>query len=105
MAEAKLGMRAEVQSSSALSELIARITGRPQSSLSSNTTLEGELNMSSLDRVELMSALEGRYQVDLSETKDVYKRQILDGLKNPKRAKGHPYGFYRPYGMADIQLK
>lgn len=66
--EAKLGMRTEVQSASALSELLARITGRPQSAFSSNATLEGELNMSSLDKVELMSALEGRYQVDLSET-------------------------------------
>jgi long-chain acyl-CoA synthetase len=66
--EAKLGMRTEVQSASALSELIARITGRPQSAFSSNATLEGELNLSSLDKVELMSALEERYQVDLSET-------------------------------------
>jgi long-chain acyl-CoA synthetase len=66
--EAKLGTRTEVQSASALSELIARITGRPQSAFSSDATLEGELNMSSLDRVELMSALEERYQVDLSET-------------------------------------
>jgi hypothetical protein len=31
--------------------------------------------------------------------------QILSRLKDPKRAKGHPCGFYRPYGMADIQLK
>ena len=68
VAEAKLGMRTEVQSASALSELIARITGRPQSAFSSSATLEGELNMSSLDKVELMSALEERYQVDLSET-------------------------------------
>src|ERR1700683_1947927 len=66
--EAKLGMRTEVQKASALSELLARITGRPQSAFSSSATLEGELNMSSLDRVELMSALEERYQVDLTET-------------------------------------
>jgi long-chain acyl-CoA synthetase len=69
VAEAKLGMHAEVHSDSALSELVARITGRPLNTLSSNATLEGELNMSSLDRVELMSALEGRYQVDLSEAR------------------------------------
>ena len=69
VAEAKLAMRPEVHSAGALSELVARITGRPQNAFSSNATLEGELNMSSLDRVELMSALEARYQVDLSETK------------------------------------
>ena len=62
-------MRAEVQSSSALGELIERITGRAHGAFSVGATLDGELNMSSLDRVELMSALEGRYQVDLSETK------------------------------------
>src|SRR6202041_2743194 len=67
--EAKLGRQVETQHVNPLSELVARITGRPQSTLSSNTALESELNMSSLDRVELMSALEGRYQVDLNEAK------------------------------------
>jgi long-chain acyl-CoA synthetase len=67
--EAKLWRQPETQHVNPLSELVARITGRPQSTLSSNTALEGELNMSSLDRVELMSALEGRYQVDLNEAK------------------------------------
>jgi len=68
-AEAKLGRQAETQHLNPLFELVARITGRPQSTPSSSTALEGELNMSSLDRVELMSALEGRYQVDLNEAK------------------------------------
>ena len=68
-AEAKLGRQTETQHVNPLAELVARITGRPHSTLSSNTALEGELNMSSLDRVELMSALEGRYQVDLNEAK------------------------------------
>jgi long-chain acyl-CoA synthetase len=54
--------------SSPLAELIGRITGRPSSQLSPNATLESELNLSSLDRVELLSALEDRYQIDLSET-------------------------------------
>jgi len=34
----------------------------------SSTSIENELNLSSLDRVELMSALEQRYQVELGET-------------------------------------
>jgi long-chain acyl-CoA synthetase len=42
---------------------------REASPLSPETNLEKELNMSSLDRIELMSALEDRYQVDLSEVK------------------------------------
>lgn len=51
-----------------LAEIIARVTGRPPSTLEAGANLEADLNLSSLDRVELMSALEDRYQVDLSET-------------------------------------
>jgi long-chain acyl-CoA synthetase len=54
--------------SSALAELIGRITGRSRL-LSPDANLESELNLSSLDRVELLSALEDRYQIDLSETR------------------------------------
>jgi long-chain acyl-CoA synthetase len=55
--------------SSLLADLIGRITGRAPARLSSQTNLESELNLSSLDRVELLSALEDRYQIDLSETR------------------------------------
>jgi long-chain acyl-CoA synthetase len=50
-----------------LAELIRGITGRASDGLNADTKLEGDLNLSSMDRVELMSALEDRYQVDLSE--------------------------------------
>ena len=50
-----------------LGELISRITGRTTEPLSADARLEGDLNLSSMDRVELLSALEDRYQVDLSE--------------------------------------
>jgi len=50
-----------------VAELISRITGRETATLASDTKLEGDLNLSSMDRVELMGALEDRYQVDLSE--------------------------------------
>jgi long-chain acyl-CoA synthetase len=52
-----------------LAELIGRITGRSPSRLSPDAKLESELNLSSLDRVALLSALEDRYQLDLSETR------------------------------------
>ena len=55
--------------SGGLAELIARIKGRTPGGLSPGTKLETELQLSSLDRVELMSAIEDRYQVDLNETK------------------------------------
>ena len=60
------------QSSTSLRELLSRFSGGPgtqPSSLSSNTNLEADLNLSSLDRVELLGALEERYQLDLSEAR------------------------------------
>lgn len=50
-----------------LAEMISHITGRA-TKLRPDANLETDLNLSSLERVELMSALEDRYQVDLSET-------------------------------------
>jgi long-chain acyl-CoA synthetase len=50
-----------------LAELISGITGRNIGALTPDAKLEDELNLSSMDRVELMSALEDRYQVDLGE--------------------------------------
>jgi len=55
--------------SSALASLVARVTNRPATSLSASSDLAADLNLSSVDRVELMSAIEERYQVDLNETR------------------------------------
>jgi long-chain acyl-CoA synthetase len=52
-----------------LSELITRITGRAPNNFSSAARLDSDLSLSSLDRVELMSAIEDRYQVDLGESR------------------------------------
>jgi long-chain acyl-CoA synthetase len=49
--------------------MIARITGRDPQALSPAANLESDLNLSSLDRVELLSALEDRYQLDLGESR------------------------------------
>jgi long-chain acyl-CoA synthetase len=57
-----------VRSTQLLTELLTRITGRPTPALSPDANLESGLGLSSLERVELLSALEDRYQVDLSET-------------------------------------
>ncbi|HEY4949452.1 MAG TPA: AMP-binding protein [Candidatus Acidoferrales bacterium] len=54
---------------SSLVTLIAQITGRPAGADSRNATLDADLHMTSLDRVELMSALEHRYQTDLSDAR------------------------------------
>ena len=52
-----------------LSELIARILKRPALQLDKDARLDSDLNLGSLERVELMSALEDRYQIQLSETR------------------------------------
>ncbi len=52
----------------ALANLISQITKRSAGDISESARLDSDLNLSSLDRVELLSALEDRYQVDLSET-------------------------------------
>jgi long-chain acyl-CoA synthetase len=53
----------------ALADLISQIKKGSARTLSENARLDSDLNLSSLDRVELLSALEDRYQVDLSETR------------------------------------
>ncbi|MGA9570192.1 MAG: AMP-binding protein, partial [Candidatus Acidiferrales bacterium] len=55
--------------SSSLATLIAQITGRPVAAGSRNATLDADLHMTSLDRVELMSALESRYQTNLNDVR------------------------------------
>jgi long-chain acyl-CoA synthetase len=69
--EAAFGKRSPAEAASPLSELVARITGRTQNTrdLMPGTNLESGLGLSSLERVELLSALEDRYQIDLNETK------------------------------------
>ena len=57
----------EVRNDNALADLIGCITGRGASGLDSSANLDSDFGLSSLDRVELISALEDRYQVDLSE--------------------------------------
>ncbi len=70
LGHAALGQkRGDGLSSSPLTELITRVTGRTPSALHGEKNLDADLGLSSLDRAELLSALEDRYQVDLSETR------------------------------------
>src|SRR5579862_6156264 len=59
----------KVAGASPLAELVAKVTSRTTPVSSPNASLEDDLNLTSLERVELLSALEDRYQVDLSETR------------------------------------
>jgi long-chain acyl-CoA synthetase len=62
------GEKPEASARNSLADMIAKVSRRPLRGLPEEASLAGELNLSSLDRVELLSALEDRYQLDLSET-------------------------------------
>ena len=66
---ARAAQAEKVAGASPLAELVAKFTNRAAPSLTPDAKLDDELNLSSLERVELFSALEDRYQVDLSETR------------------------------------
>jgi long-chain acyl-CoA synthetase len=66
----------DVAGDSPVLELIGRITGRVGTN--AEAKLDSDLGLSSLDRVELISALEDRYQVDLSETRFSAARTVRD---------------------------
>jgi len=68
----------DVAGESPVAELIGRITGRGVTGLNAEAVLDSDLGLSSLDRVELISALEDRYQVDLSETRFSAARTVGD---------------------------
>jgi long-chain acyl-CoA synthetase len=99
--EADLRGQSLANAASPLSELLTRITGRAAQNLMPDANLESGLGLSSLERVELLSTLEDRYQVDLSETKfanaatvgDLEK--LLQGTHGERREFHHP-GFHYP---------
>jgi long-chain acyl-CoA synthetase len=73
-----LGQRTSLTSDRPLSQIMSRITGKTLTNLQQDANLEADLNLSSLDRVELMSALEDRYQLDLGETNFAAARTVGD---------------------------
>jgi long-chain acyl-CoA synthetase len=58
-----------------IGDLISRMQGGDKK-VAPNANLESDLQLSSLDRVELLSALEDRYQVDLNETRFASARTV-----------------------------
>ena len=84
-------------SSTPLAELITRVVGRPVPSLGAGANLGSDLGLSSLDRVELLGALEDRYQVDLSETRFGSVRTVgdLEGMLRGESLQKLPYHYPR----------
>ncbi|MGA8761956.1 MAG: AMP-binding protein [Candidatus Sulfotelmatobacter sp.] len=78
---------------SPLAELISHITGGAVGGLRPEARLDSDLGLSSLDRVELIGALEDRYQVDLSETSFGAAHTVGD-LELMLRGEGAPRAVY-----------
>jgi long-chain acyl-CoA synthetase len=90
-----LNAPAKTQERNSLNDLISEITGRAVNAAGPNAALEPDLQMSSLDRVELMDRLEERYQVELSETQfseAATVGQLEQLLREPGRA-GKEYAY------------
>ena len=80
---------------SSLAGLIERITGRPVPRNSKDMNLEADLQLSSLDRVELMGVLEEQCQVDLHDV-DFQEAATLGKIEKwiaqgPGSSTGHVY--------------
>jgi long-chain acyl-CoA synthetase len=86
--EAGLRGQSPANAASPLYELVARITGRTAHNLTPDANLENGLGLSSLERVELLSALEDRYQIDLSETEFAAAATVGDLEKLVHREQG-----------------
>jgi long-chain acyl-CoA synthetase len=76
-----------------LNDLISKVARRSVPTLSDSASLDSDLGLSSLDRVELMSALEDRYQIDLSETRFNSIRTVGD-LERMLRGEAAPTPAY-----------
>jgi long-chain acyl-CoA synthetase len=67
---------AAAEGSEPLADLIRQVSGRP--TMNRDAALDADLNLTSLERVELMSAVEDRFQVDLSEVKFAAAKTVGD---------------------------
>ena len=86
--DAKFAGETAPPSGDSVADLVARIKGLAPASISKSSALDDELNMSSLDRLDLMSALEERYQLDLSEVRfsdATTVGQLEELLRNPRK--------------------
>jgi len=92
-ARAQAGATAPAATPSPLAELLARVTGRTVE-LRPGAKLESDLNLSSIERVELLSALEDRFQVELSEaafTGATTMRELEAMLRQPTARTDYVY--------------
>ena len=72
------GSHLSSRSEERFSELLSAVAGRSVGALSPSTDLNSDLNLSSLERVELLGALEEKYHVDLNEARFSTIRTVAD---------------------------
>jgi len=92
-----------------LAALLARVTGREPGQFSATASLDADLNLNSLDRVELLGALEERYQIDVSETQFASLNTVGDLQRMlrgdlPPRAKYHYPAWVQHWPLTWIRL-
>ena len=76
-----------------LADLISHVSGRAAVTLRDDLSLDADLGLSSLDRVELMGALEDRYQIDLSDARFSAVKTVGD-LERVLRGESAPGAAY-----------
>ena len=79
-----------------LLEMIARVTRRATGGLRDTASLDSDLGLSSLDRVELLSAIEDRYQVELNEASFGTVRTVGDLEKILRGGAAPSAGYHYP---------
>jgi long-chain acyl-CoA synthetase len=93
-------------SSGAIEDLIAAVAGRKTQARAgmaaraadfAGANLEDDLNLSSLDRVELMSAMENRYQVELSDREFSQATTVADLEELLRKSAAQPQQRDYPY--------
>jgi long-chain acyl-CoA synthetase len=79
-----------------LADLVARVSGGRQIDLSPSANLTTDLKLDSLGRVELLSAIEDRYQIELDESVFTAATTIADIEKAIRQGKSEDRTYY-PY--------
>jgi long-chain acyl-CoA synthetase len=79
-----------------LEEMISQITGRKVDKISKNSDLLKDLSLSSIERVELLSAIEDRFQLDVNESRFTSASTIGDLEKMLSRSAPQRTDFVYP---------
>ncbi|MFY9608834.1 MAG: AMP-binding protein [Blastocatellia bacterium] len=101
-AQAAGQLASHARPTSSLAETIARVSGETPEHLDSSANLTTDLKLDSLGRVELLSALEDRYQVELDEAAFTSATTLGD-VENMIHAKATEHA--RPYPFPEWPLR